>query len=284
MTRTTVRRLGPFAAAVLVTGAVYAESPIVPAVPAAAATPATPATPATLTNSTTDQVLDALHDRGVTLTAFTADVRMTDTSQLGDSSTRDGHVQYQVKPDGSPRLHVLFDTRHFGNKPPVPDKKEYLLEDGWLTDRSYGDKNETRRQFVRPGEKVNLFDLATGPFPLPIGQDKAAVHKAFAVTMPKADKTDPPGTVHLLLTPNVGTALAKQFLSVDVWVDMALRMPVRIETVEKKGNQLDRTTAFTKLVVNPKLTDADFALPAVPGMQTHDEPLPPAVVPPPAGK
>ena len=243
MPRRPMYRVISLAAAVAICGVAYAESPIVPkgepqqamAAPAAANAANLPKI---------DAVLDALHDRGVSLRSFTADVTMTDANpNFGDSSTRAGDVQYKVKADGSPRLYVLFDTRHFAKKPPVKDKKEYLLEDGWLTDRSYGDNNETRRQFVRPGQKVNLFDLATGPFPLPIGQEKAAVYNAFQVTQPPPEPgvVGPPNTAHLLLKPKTNAPLAQVEEQVNPGTAQRCEEASQVAPVDADGVQVAQT-------------------------------------------
>ena len=142
-----------------------------------------------------DQVLDALHDRGQSLKEFVTDVELTETDVVMSSeSKRVGRAWYQVKPNGDARLHIRFDKRVVGERPPLAEVKEYLLDDGWLTDRDYRSKVETRRQVARQGEKVNLFQLGKGPFPLPIGQDKKDVHELFDVTkLPPAN--DDPDTV-----------------------------------------------------------------------------------------
>ncbi len=44
----------------------------------------------------------------------------------------------------------------------MDERKEYLLNDGWLIDRDYRGKNEANRQITKPGEKVNLFQLGKG--------------------------------------------------------------------------------------------------------------------------
>lgn len=234
-----------------------------------------PAGPTKADAAKADGVLELLHARGADLKAFTADVRMTDHNVMMGDTTRTGEAQYQVEPDGDIRLHVLLKTHQFGQKQPTPEKKEYLLDAGWLTDRSYDHNVETRRQVARVGERTSVFDVGKGgAFPLPIGQDPAAVHKLFDVTVAPPDKDDPPGqTVHLTLTPKDKTPLAKQYEAIDVWVDTAQRMPVRVQTFDRGGAK-DRQVDFTKLAINPPLADAVFTLPVVAGMKTTDVPLP----------
>ena len=143
-------------------------------------------------DATVDQTLDALHDRGKTLVAFSADVTSTttDTGMMKDT-LQHGKIWYQLAPGQSARLHVLFVDKQAGKKPPTHEKQEYLLAGTWLTDRDYRTKLENRYQIAKPGAKVNLFELGKGPFPLPIGQERKAVTDLFDVTVVKPDSDDP---------------------------------------------------------------------------------------------
>jgi hypothetical protein len=228
-------------------------------------------------DATIDDVLDTLQTRGQNLKEFVADVKLTESDTvMGTSTIRLGKVWYQLRDNGDARFHVRFDKKGTGDKPPVDDVKEYLLNDGWLIDRDYRAKTETNRQVARPGEKVNLFQLGKGPFPLPIGQDKKDVHAQFDITKVPLAKDEPTNTVHLQLKPKPGTDLERKFSTIDVWVDQKTGMPVRIETLDR-NQTTDRTTDLDNLKVNPKpgLNDADFTLPPIDngGWNRHDEPL-----------
>jgi hypothetical protein len=197
----------------------------------------------------------------------------TDTV-MATSTTRTGKAWFQIKPNGDARLHIRFDEKATGDQPAKPDVKEYLLNDGWLIDRDYHAKTEVNRQVARPGEKVNLFQLGKGPFPLPIGQDKKDVHEMFEVAKVPSAKDDPSGTIHLKLTPKPKTDFARKFSTIDIWVNEQTQMPVRIETLDR-NQTTDRQTDLQNLKVNPGLTDADFTLPPIEGKgwNRHDEPL-----------
>ena len=223
-----------------------------------------------------DQVLDELHARGGTLKEFTADITQADTDTImGNTTTKSGKVWYQVKPDVSVRLRILFDKKQVGSKPAHEEPREYLLDNGWLIDRDYLGKIETNRQVSQPGEKVNLFQLGKGPLPLPIGQDKKDVHDQFDVTLVPPAQGDPPGTVHLQLKPKPGTDLARKFNILDFWIDRKLAMPIRIHTLDA-NQSTDQQIDLQNLNVTPELRDADFALPSTdkePGWNRHDEPF-----------
>ena len=225
-----------------------------------------------------DQVLDELHARGGTLKEFTADISEADSDTImGNTTTKTGKVWYQVKPDLTVRLRIVFDKKQVGSKPARDERREYLLDNGWLIDRDYPDKIETNRQVSQPGEKVNLFQLGKGPLPLPIGQDRKDVHDQFDATLVQPAQGDPPDTVHLQLKPKLGTDLARKFTTLDFWINRKLSMPIRIETLGAKQS-MDQVIDLQNLIVNPTpgLKDADFTLPSTdkePGWNRHDEPF-----------
>ena len=116
--------------------------------------------------------------------------------------------------------------------------------------------------------------LGSGPFPLPIGQDKADVLKTFDVKKIDPDKNDPPQTIHLELTPKSGTDMAQKFSLLGIWTDRNTRMPVIIETVSASGGDQHRIQ-LKDLVVDPKpaLSDKDFTLPPIDSVGIQDRGL-----------
>ncbi len=227
-----------------------------------------PATPhAVLEKSTdsdarVDQILDALDARGTDLKSLSTDVKLTETdSTTGDDVTRTGRFVLQTKPDGSARARVTFVSKTANNRI-TEEKIEYVLDGPNLIDRVERTKTQVTRQVLKPGEKVNLLKLGEGPFPLPIGQKKEEVHRLFEVKQIPSKPDDPANTVHLQLAPRPGTQFANKFQSIDAWINLADHMPVRIETVEPNGVTV-KTTELSNVQINPRLTDADFALPKV---------------------
>jgi outer membrane lipoprotein-sorting protein len=218
-------------------------------------------------NGGIDGVLQQLEGAGKNLKDFSAKLKLTETDNaLGTSTVRVGNVWFKKNADGSARIHVLFNMRidpetHRGYP---NDKVEYLLDGPTLIDRNYQTKNEVKRQVLKPGQKMDLFKLGEGPFPLPIGQDPKDVHQQFDVKQIAPDKDDPANTIHLELTPKPGTELARKFHSLDVWVDSQSHMPVRVDTTDAK-QQTTRSTELKDIVVNPPggLPDADFKLPNI---------------------
>jgi outer membrane lipoprotein-sorting protein len=242
------------AALMLLTGGAFAQTP--PATTQAVAG----ATGELTQNSSLDQILDALHTRGEGLKSFTAKVELQDIDPgLGIPTIQRGRVLYDNSKAGqNARIRIIFDTVEEDGKI-RNDKKEYLLDDGWLTERTYRTKTQIRRQVLAPGEKMNLLKLGEGPFPLPIGQPKEEVLKQFEVQKIVPKKDDPPGTIHIRLTPESGTRFAKQFKKIDVWVDQKTHFTDRIDAIDPNGISL-KSTRLTDIKVNEPLGDKDFQL------------------------
>ncbi len=211
-----------------------------------------------------DATLDKLDVLGKDLKDFSAHVELSEIdSTSGNATTRIGMVRYQLVAEGNARIRVTFDKKEEDERL-YDEKIEYLLQNGSLIDRNYNTKSETRRQVLQPGEKANLLKLGEGPFPLPIGQEKAEVHKLFDVTLIPAGADDPANTTHIKLAPKPDTQFAGKFHGIDVWVDNASNFPVRIDTED--GNQTNtRKTIFKGVKTNTGLNDEDFMLEAVEG-------------------
>jgi outer membrane lipoprotein-sorting protein len=205
-------------------------------------------------------LLDVLNAAGKNLNDFSADVSLTKTDILGKDSTQFGKVFYQTLKDGDTRIRVTFDRKRTGDVT-VKQPRDFLLQKGELIDRDDDRKQETTRQVLKPGEKLNPLKLGEGPFPLPIGQDREEVLKNFDVTHPAVEKDDPADSDHLSLVPRPGTRFFKKFATIDVFVGRKQKFPVRIVTVDKGGSNEAHTTDLSNLKINAGLKDSDFTLP-----------------------
>jgi outer membrane lipoprotein-sorting protein len=215
------------------------------------------------TKSSVDEILDALDARGKNLQDFSAKVKLSDTDETsGDSTINTGAVIFQRVGDDDARIRVAFDKRQIGNA--IKDVNHvYTLDKGVLDERDYIKRTETQMRILKPGQKLDLFKLGEGPFPLPIGQKKDDVLKSFDVVKVDPAAGDPPNTVHLRLTPKDGTPLARKFKVIDVLVDTGGAMPRRIQT-EDLNQTTTRTTDLTDVKINGGAGDKDFSQQPVP--------------------
>src|SRR5688572_10467098 len=166
-------------------------------------------------DSPVDDVLDALDRRGDELKDFTANVSLSDIdTSVGNETKMSGNMWMQRVGQDDARLRVLFDRKQVNDQQAKGERQEFMLAGGMLTERNYVDRKEIRRQVLQPGQKMNLLKLGEGPFPLPLGQGKADVHKMFEVKKVAPANDDPAGTVHVQLTPKPASQFADRFATI----------------------------------------------------------------------
>ena len=76
-----------------------------------------------------------------------------------------------------------------------------------------------------------------------------------------AGKDDSVGTVHLNLLPKKGSSFARQFKSIDVWVDAKSHFPSRIETLD--NNQTTIANAAESTIELKEIEKAIYNLPEI---------------------
>jgi outer membrane lipoprotein-sorting protein len=221
--------------------------------------------PVTLsTKSSLDDVLDALDARGQNLQDFTADIKLSDSDNVqGNTTASIGTVVFQRKPNGDARIRVHFTLRQDDNGQTTRHEHDYSLENGVLVERQYEEKKQINRRVLKPGQKLDLFKLGQGPFPLPLGQKKEDVEELFDAKKIDPAPGDPPGTVHVQLTPKPDSQFARDFSVIDIWVDDQTNMPARIQTVDA-NNTATKTTDLTHIRLNTGVSDPQFAAPPLP--------------------
>ncbi|MDB5325856.1 MAG: hypothetical protein JWM57_1425 [Phycisphaerales bacterium] len=201
--------------------------------------------------------LDALHDSGANLQSLSADISLrTVSGDLGDDETKSGTFLLQKKPDGDTRVRASFTERRSGTKI-FKDRRDYVLAGPDLIDRDYANKKQTTRQVRQPGQKLDLFKLGEGPFPLPVGQARDDVLKDFDVEeLPNNDKAI---LATIKLSPKPETEMADKFKTITVKIDRQTKLPTEIKTVDKQ--QIDTNTATLKNIrVNDAIGDKAFDL------------------------
>ncbi|MBP7936675.1 MAG: hypothetical protein KA354_18690 [Phycisphaerae bacterium] len=175
----------------------------------------------------------------------------------------------QAKPN--PRFFIRFDE-HKQDKV-VKKKKQWHVFDGQWYIETRDDSNViTKRQMVRPGEALEVFKLGRGPFPLPFGQKKADILKLFSVALARPGPKDPPQTDHLACTPLPNTDLAKKYATVHLYIDRALDLPIRVQTVEKEEEK-EIIASFSSIRLNTGMVASQLDMPPMPDKQIDTIPL-----------
>lgn len=235
-----------------------AHSALGQSLPAAAADPAVMA------------ILQRLEAASTRFPTLSADLDYhADLTQLGDTEDRKGRVYYQADAgaEGNGRFRVHFDTIRQGEGPKTSNIEDYVFDGQWLTIRKEKVKQMTRRQVAPPGGKVAALQLGEGPFPIPFGQKADNVLKFFTVTTRATQAGDPADTDYLKMVIKPGRKEDLKTESVEMWVQKATGLPVKIVTKDTSENI---TTVVFGGIKTDKLPEETFNMPQPPaGWEYH---------------
>jgi hypothetical protein len=223
-----------------------------------------------------EAILTRLEERGNGIKDLRCKVEYTIEDKINlDELTKNGSISFR-RAEPHEVFLILFDKLvQAGIK--TTKKEWYLFKGRWLWEAKESTKSIIKREIVRPGEKVDLFDLESAPFPIPFGQKKDQILRNFDVKLVPPAAGDPAGTDHLLCIPKPGAALSRDYEKLEFFVSRELHLPVKVVATELGGKKV--TTAvfpdLTKDSINAGLSDKDFDEPGEwKKYGTVEEPLP----------
>jgi hypothetical protein len=221
-----------------------------------------PLQPAPAGAESVDTILTQLEQRSNGLKDIRCRVKFVEDDRVNLSTlTKTGRLQLMI---GDPNAVFLV---HFERTEVdgVVGKQEWYLFDGqWLYQALERLQQVTKQEVARAGEKLDLFDLETAPFPLPFGQKKDKILRHFEVTLAAPAPGDPPDSHHLVCIPRADSRMARKYDRLDFFVRRGLNLPVKI-VVSKNDGQEVNTADFPDLTeksINSGVSKDDFARPA----------------------
>ena len=187
-------------------------------------------------------VLDAIEAQSISLREFASRIRMDNYDDLADETERRfGRVWLASSKagDASDRVAAVVFERTVESGGRVRERVEHFVyRDCILSDYDHEARRLVRRRICEPGDRQDPLRLGEGPIPIPIGQRKADILKAFEVSIasapPSALVKDPQGVVGLHLVPRPGTTLAREgkIESIDYWIRTNGTQPMAVEIRE----------------------------------------------------
>lgn len=243
-----------------------------------------PADESKLTSTTPDQqeiktaedLLDALDKADANLRDFSARILYSkEQGLLGDIQTRTGNLYFlnestnitnnNTESKRIRKFRVEFEKLEMGDAVQT-ESKDYIFDGQWLVERINAEKQFIRREVVQSKDD-NYDPLAVdGPFPLPIGQSKAAVLKRFNATLLPPETEE--GRLHnfykLKLTPKEKTRiddstnelLDESIENLTLWYDPQTLLPWKILVNEDNGDI--KTVMLAKVKLNTNLNQNLF--------------------------
>jgi hypothetical protein len=231
------------------------------------------APPASSGDPNVDRILDRLEVKGQTIKGLRSSLtyKYVTVEPVEDEQVKEGELLFARTEPNSKFLVVFKKTRAGGV---VRDTGEYFLFDGrWLTERNDKAKTIIKREICRPGEKTDPFRIGQGPFPLPFGQKREDLLKNFRIALEDFTLGDPRHSDHLKCIPLPDTELAARYSRVELYVDRALELPVRIVTESARdGNRIE--VDFKDVDVNEAPAGSRFSLDEPKDFIVTTEPLP----------
>lgn len=208
-------------------------------------------------DSTLDEILTALWQRGETLSSLSADVELREVDEtLGKDVYRLGTLALD-RNDGETRILVNF-TESGNDLRSKPEHNQFLLAGETLIERNYETRKQIIRRIKKVGDDTDILKLGQGPFPLPIGQHPDEVREQFEVNLMPSQQ-DHPDYIGVELRPRPGTRLESKLHQIIAWIDPSNQMPVIIETID--ANQIKATTStLTSVKINEGVDDSTFEL------------------------
>ncbi|MDZ4829211.1 MAG: hypothetical protein SGJ09_03315 [Phycisphaerae bacterium] len=208
------------------------QGPIVPpqSVPPS---PGSQTAPASVSSVSVDDILASLEKVGAEMKDFQAKIIYETFDDLTQETSRRFGTLVLDGTGMSRRFAIVFEKMQvISHEPGAEDKvrsdssrDHWIYSDGWLTEINLELKSVIKRQVMEPGKQFDPLKLGEGPFPLPIGQPKAAVLEQFDVTLcempPVPLLTSVTNVDGLKLVPKPGTAMAKDYADVRVFYSRA---------------------------------------------------------------
>ncbi len=152
--------------------------------------------------------------------------------------TKWGDILFQVT-EPNPRFLIHFAKTAADG---ILGKQEWYLFDGrWLYQAVERIEQVTKQEMVRPGGKVDFFDLESAPFPLPFGQKKDEILRNFDVTILSSGPNDPKDTDHLVCIPKPKSRLHDKYDKLEFYVHRTVNLPTRVIVTRNGGLEIIRT-------------------------------------------
>ncbi|MDY7109424.1 MAG: hypothetical protein SYC29_12380 [Planctomycetota bacterium] len=210
-------------------------------------------------------LLDTLERSADDLRAFTASIHyVVEDALLGEKVIRKGELVYRADPEGGEKsFAILFESR-IANGRKRDQLKHYVFSGGWFVEVDHDEKLFIKRQVVAEGEEYDPLKLGEGPFPLPVGQERAEVLARFQVSLLALPETGPLAKLRgetpvdgLRLIPRPGSQAAEDIARIDLFYDRDTHLPIGIDLIETNGDR--KTARLGNLKRNPTLSKSALA-------------------------
>ncbi len=231
--------------------------------------------PATSGDPAVDELLDKLEAKGDEIKGLTCKLRYNyvTVDPVESSQTKTGDLKY-LKPTGA-IVNGMFKI-HFheliADGAKSSHEEQIAFNGNWLIERNDKAKTIIRREVVKPGQKINPFELGKGPFPMPFGQKRSDMLQHFKIKKEAPAKDDPSNTVHLHCEPHPHSSMASRYKRVEMFLDKGNNLPVRM-VCERLSDDNRIEVSFTDVDTKAAPTADDFRIEEPKDFDKREEPI-----------
>lgn len=218
---------------------------------------------------TVDSILDRLEAEGRKINDLRCDIDwQIEDARVFEKTVKRGSLMFHIA-EPSPMFRIDF-TKLLDSDGTVRSRLEQHTFDGrWYTEARESTRTIVRREVVREGEKVDLFSIGSGPFPIPFRQKKQDILRHFKVTLEAGSEA----FHHLKCVPRNDSHLADDYREIHFRISRKLGLPVSITLHQKKDGKVV-TVNFKRVRINTALSRELFKIDPPKGWHTVTEPLP----------
>lgn len=183
---------------------------------------------------------------------------------------RRGRFFYQ-KQAGSSLLRVNFVSIKEDDNPRQTIRDEYVFDGRWLSHIDYKTRQVKKYEQAEEGKSIDAFELISRSFPI-IGFDKVDEYEnLFEIQLAEPNSTDAGRLIQLNLKPKPGTAYAKDYVSIELWLDTQTDLPAKVVAVNTEQERY--IVEFIKPVINKRIDESIFKFKIPDGFEVETERL-----------
>jgi outer membrane lipoprotein-sorting protein len=170
-------------------------------------------------------------------------------------SLRQGEFFYKKDAQRS-LLRINFSTLKEDTSAARPYKDEYIFDGRWLTHIDYKVKQVKRYEQAEQGKQVDAFELVSRSFPIIGFNNVEDLEKQFDVTFAEQKETAAAGTAGLNFKPKAESKYSKDYVSIDLWIDLNEYLPSKIVALNSEKDIY--TINFREPAINKTIDNKIF--------------------------